>query len=946
MNILLARMKHRMRYLYLLSLLLLYTTGAWGGGTITVITQVEGAVSAEGGQVTTEVTDGTCLLTAAPISGYQISAGDIKVTKVVSADMAQARGKAPALVETIPLTTVQASDPTRPSRYSFVMPATDYDVEITANFRRSAIKYYPLWVKDIQVNDFNKDNVLADQDATVRYNPATNTLMFYVARINIADETPLVRSALHEGLTVDLRGISTMSFKYGFVSEADNAPLIFTPNAVNPGQLSWELAVGGAFSQGFVISYQYPLELQPSGNLISVTPITNYPLKIGDKQVTSVNCMDVLGDGTVKFDTFKTLVLNGAKLTVPITSGLDNLNIYLQGESTISCNGDLLTSNLADAELSFDTAPNEPGKLVLTKTTGNWFNGFKSTVTYRTNLTTTEEGNVKTILDQAAIPPINNEDKPTNNVPLQDPVSAAVDAYINTTIDDVLYTMAVSSFNYEPATQDEPSGVVLNSLGTTDETFYEMEPGSTEYAKAFTGLTFRLGAGTGNVEVEAKINADSKLAVQIGSNSPVLLPNEDDPTVEVMHKYLVPYAVSTPTFVFVYVKQAGASEARSDGPYRGKVLHGHVKVTSVGASSESIVSENSYSEQTNTIVDNKVKLYSLPESAITGDGNGVVLSTIEVEDNGTAEGRDVRRAASSQQKKITELAPTVFDQLDKSQILYVDLSGTEVTDFTVNRISGIMSGFANNTLIYLPLGNDDGGEENVVVNDTCRSLSLYDDWSFRVHRDFVAANAVLISDFVAGQASTLMLPFALSQASAVALGHFFTLKEIAGEDVILQPQDEGDIMANTPYVFLSKADGKVTASDVKVVPLEAFTVAQGQLVGTYQPLAWTADQTDVYTAAPFVDDYAVGQFVRAEAGSSLGSFHAYLRASGLSSPLYTYVDGHVSGIEAMYNEQCTMYNEKCTMNNEHCYDLQGRNLHRSQLKKGLYILNGKKLIVK
>lgn len=931
-------MKHRMRYLYLLSLLLLYTTGAWGGGTITVITQVEGTASAEGGQVTTEVTDGTCLLTVAPISGYQITADDIKVTKVISADFAQARGNAPALVETIPLTTVQASDPTRPSRYSFVMPATDYDVEITANFRRSAIKYYPLWVKDIQVNDFNKANILADGNGTVRYNPSTNTLTLYAAKIDMTDETPVVRSALPDGLTVDLRGITTMTFKYGFVSEVADAPLVFTPNTVNPGQLSWELAVGGAFSQGFVISYQYPLELQSSGNLISVTPVTNYPLKIGDKQVTSVNCMDVLGDGTVRFDTFKTLILNGATLTAPITSGLDQLNIYLQGASTLSCGGDLLTSTVADAKLSFETAPNTPGKLVVTKTTGDWFKGFKTEVDYLTNLTTTEEGNVKTILDKAAIPPINSEENPTNNVSIEDPTPAETEEYINITINDVLYTLPVSAFTYESATADEPGGVILNSEGAPDDSFSEMDPGSPEFAEAFTGLTFRLSAGTGNVEVEATINADSHLAVKIGSNTPVLLPNEDDPTVEEMHKYLVPYSVSEPTYVYVYLQNTATSEARSDGPHRGKVLHGHVKVTSVGASSESIVSENSYSEQTNTIVDNKVKLYSLPESAITGDGNGVVLSTIEIEDNGTAESRDLHRAAATQQKKITELAPTVFDQLDKSHILYVDLSGTDVADFTVNRITGIMSGFANNTLIYLPQGNDDGGEENVIVNDTCLSLSLYDDWSFRSHRDFVAVNAVLNSDFVAGQASTLMLPFALSQACAEEQGHFFTLKEIAGEDVILQSQDEGDIMANTPYVFLSKADGKVTASDVKVVPLEAFTVTKGQLVGTYQPLAWTADQTDVYTPVPFADDYAVGQFVRAEAGSSLGSFHAYLKASGLSSPLYTYVDGHVSGIEAMYNER--------TMNNEHCYDLQGRNLQRSQLKKGLYILNGKKLIVK
>ena len=645
-------MKHRMRYLYLLSLLLLYTTGAWGGGTITVITQVEGTVSAEGGQVTTEVTDGTCLLTVAPISGYQITADDIKVTKVISADFAQARGNAPALVETIPLTTVQASDPTRPSRYSFVMPATDYDVEITANFRRSAIKYYPLWVKDIQVNDFNKANILADGNGTVRYNPSTNTLTLYAAKIDMTDETPVVRSALPDGLTVDLRGITTMTFKYGFVSEVADAPLVFTPNTVNPGQLSWELAVGGAFSRGFVISYQYPLELQSSGNLISVTPVTNYPLKIGDKQVTSVNCMDVLGDGTVRFDTFKTLILNGATLTAPITSGLDQLNIYLQGASTLSCNGDLLTSTVADAKLSFETAPNTPGKLVLTKTTGDWFKGFKTEVDYLTNLTTTEEGNVKTILDKAAISPINSEENPTNNVSIEDPTPAETEEYINITINDVLYTLPVSAFTYESATADEPGGVVLNSEGAPDDSFSEMDPGSPEFAEAFTGLTFRLSAGTGNVEVEATINADSHLAVKIGSNTPVLLPNEDDPTVEEMHKYFVPYSVSEPTYVYVYLQQAGASEARSDGPHRGKVLHGHVKVTSVGASSESIVSENSYSEQTNTIVDNKVKLYSLPESAITGDGNGVVLSTIEIEDNGTAESRDLHRAASSQQKKI------------------------------------------------------------------------------------------------------------------------------------------------------------------------------------------------------------------------------------------------------------------------------------------------------
>ena len=226
--------------------------------------------------------------------------------------------------------------------------------------------------------------------------------------------------------------------------------------------------------------------------------------------------MDVLGDGTVRFDTFKTLILNGATLTAPITSGLDQLNIYLQGASTLSCNGDLLTSTVADAKLSFETAPNTPGKLVLTKTTGDWFKGFKTEVDYLTNLTTTEEGNVKTILDKAAIPPINSEENPTNNVSIEDPTPAETEEYINITINDVLYTLPVSAFTYESATADEPGGVVLNSEGAPDDSFSEMDPGSPEFAEAFTGFTFRLSAGTGNVEVEATINADSHLAVKIG----------------------------------------------------------------------------------------------------------------------------------------------------------------------------------------------------------------------------------------------------------------------------------------------------------------------------------------------------------------------------------------------------------------------------------------------
>ena len=60
-------------------------------------------------------------------------------------------------------------------------------------------------------------------------------------------------------------------------------------------------------------------------------------------------------------------------------------------------------------------------------------------------------------------------------------------------------------------------------------------------------------------------------------------------------------------------------------------------------------------------------------------------------------------------------------------------------------------------------------------------------------------------------------------------------------------------------------------------------------------------------------------------------------------------DAEVTGVNSMYNEQCTMNNK--------VYDLQGRKVSsaeanfslftlHSSLKKGLYIVNGKKVVVK
>ena len=919
-------MKSLLRNIYLLSLVLLYASGARADGIVTIVTQLDGVGTTTGGQITAQVTDGVCTLTATPSDGCLITADNIKVLKVVAGEQAQARNNAPFLSEPILLTPVLAYDPMATSIFSFVMPASDFDVEVTANFRVSTVKAYPLWVGGVHVNGFNKDNILNDKNASLRFNPLTNTLSLYGATVEIADTTAFVRSYLDE-LTVDLHSTSFLSFTNGFVSGVTgrSVPLTFVTNVDAPGQLSWECPSSGTFSQGFKVIYSFPLSLQESGHLISQTPVKDYALKIGDVQVNSVNSADILSDGTVKFDGDHTLILTNANLSVPIISGLENLIVFLKGDNVINGAENLITSTESQAGLVFTTSPTTSGKLTLNKAGGEFFKGFSEPVLEWNLACLTSHPDTMTI--GVPVPPIIDEENPTENNNIGDNITEGDDLQ-NNLIGGVLFNLDEDGYNDD----DGIPGVILSSaiLQSDVDEATNLVPGSNSFAETFSGLVFMIPPGTGKILLTVKVREDTQLAVQIGTNDPYIIgPSED------YQDYQIEYECLDATYVYLYsLLPESVAESRADIPFRGKVLHGHVKVTSVGASSQSMVSENSYSEETNTVT-NKVKLFSLPASALTADGNGVVLSTIDVDDN-TSNARGLRRTMS--QKKITELAPTVFDELDKHAILYLDLSGTDISDFTVNRSSGLMSGFGSNTLLYMPEANDDGGDENVVLGDSCTLLSLYDDAPFCAPLDFVATQATLHRDMAAGQVTTILLPFALPQTYAETLGDFYTFNRVEEQYAVLNPKLTTAPAANIPYVFQSKTNDMLSVTNAAVKASGASSVAQGLLVGTYQPLSWESGQNDTYVIADTpVGDLTDAQFVRVDAGMSLPSFSAYLRVDDATSPLTLAIDGHIPNAIS----ELVVSSSKADV----LYDLQGRPLHDVPLKKGLYLYHGRKVLV-
>ena len=117
----------------------LMTTASVWAGEVTVKTLLNGVESSTVGSVTPRVseTNGVCTLTVTPASGYYIDV--ITAEKTVSGDIAQARRRAsgtPGMDNYLQVTAPQSPyDPSDVTTWTFTMPASDYNVEVIANFK-------------------------------------------------------------------------------------------------------------------------------------------------------------------------------------------------------------------------------------------------------------------------------------------------------------------------------------------------------------------------------------------------------------------------------------------------------------------------------------------------------------------------------------------------------------------------------------------------------------------------------------------------------------------------------------------------------------------------------------------------------------------------------------------------------------------------------------------
>ena len=243
-----------------------------------------------------------------------------------------------------------------------------------------------------------------------------------------------------------------------------------------------------------------------------------------------------------------------------------------------------------------------------------------------------------------------------------------------------------------------------------------------------------------------------------------------------------------------------------------------------------------------------------------------------------------------------------------------------------------------------------------------------------IPQNIQAYNISFNRTFTVGKPATLMLPFSM-QISKISGADFYTYTGVTYNstthkwEATMTQVSSGSIVANTPYLVVPTA-ANITFGEHNVT-LNTTTNSQQTtngdwtFKGTYEKKTWTADDcgndygfaATSGTATDGVTAVEAGDFVMLAEGAWIRPMRSYLTYTGSGNPFAapkhradTELPSSISVILVSANGETTeisdalRLNDKGQMTNDNFYDLQGHKIEKPT--KGLYIVNGRKVVVK
>ncbi len=167
-----------------------------------------------------------------------------------------------------------------------------------------------------------------------------------------------------------------------------------------------------------------------------------------------------------------------------------------------------------------------------------------------------------------------------------------------------------------------------------------------------------------------------------------------------------------------------------------------------------------------------------------------------------------------------------------------------------------------------------------------------------------------------------------------ATGELYTIDSVTADAAVLSSKLE-TAPANVPLLVYNNSDEAKTILLIPTTDAPLSLTWYGGFVGTLAAKTFTADEmaaANHYVLTP------ANQFVWVKDAGTIGANKCWLELPiSAASNARAIVFGETTGLKAIDNGQLTIDN---------WYDLNGRKLDTVPTKKGVYIMNGRKVVVK
>ena len=228
---------------------------------------------------------------------------------------------------------------------------------------------------------------------------------------------------------------------------------------------------------------------------------------------------------------------------------------------------------------------------------------------------------------------------------------------------------------------------------------------------------------------------------------------------------------------------------------------------------------------------------------------------------------------------------------------------------------------------------------------------------------------VYTRSFTSGKPSTVCLPFAYATASASGTFYTFTGIKKSGSEYIADMTEYtgATLVANTPYLFMPTGNADFSGTYAIPATLTAGTTTSDdwKFVGTYTTQQWTEAPTGIYGfSAQNVDAQGIsqGEFVKVGAYVRVKPMRCYLmykngsedyagaramnRAAAAEEQLPETIKVRLIGANGEITAIGTLHTQTGEVVLDGWYTLDGTRLSSQPTRKGIYVNNGKKVIIK